>query len=171
LISTKGTSVYSTPVGFFDPQDITFDFTATSQSPFFDLTITDATTPSGTGGFLPAVQFGLSASGATFTAGGEYFVDLSKGGESEVATESFSGTIQVDPANSNLLLLTGTWTDTPVITSLPSNAMCGSAVNFDSVFSLTKEGPSEVPEPSGGALWLGIIIPSLLLLRPWWSRL
>lgn len=148
LVTPSGTTDYNAPAGFFDPEPVSFNF-ATSQQFAFGFDFFNAAAPPGTSGFLPVTQTGASFNADAFTADENVFVPLANGKQSEVGTEVFNGTIQLDAADPQELVITGTWDITPTVLSLPSNAT-EDFITATSDFSLTKAvvaGPSSVPLP------------------------
>jgi hypothetical protein len=148
LLTTSGIELYTPPSGFFDAEPINFTFATSTQFAFsFEFA---GSTVSGEEVFLPVTQTGASISGDTFTVDENVFVPLTEGSQSKVGTHVFSGTIQIDPANSQELLMTGTWDTTATVSSLPSDATEDWVTNSVRDFSLTKaipSGPSTVPLP------------------------
>jgi hypothetical protein len=159
---TAGITDYPTPSSFFTPGSETLTF-APSGDFAFGIDDTDAGIRSPTTGLINEgfQQTGAQVSGNTFTWDVTYILPLSNGGTLDVLAAVDTGTIKLDPTNSNLLLLTGTEMGTFLVDELPSNSEFGTAVNSVSDFSVTKaimSEPSGVPLPP--AAWSGLALLS-----------
>lgn len=156
-VTKSGITDYSPGAGFFNPLPDSVSFAPSSE---FAFAVTgEGAIPPGFTSVGANVQTGAQVDGNTFTWDDKAVEPLSNGSTFDLLDRVYTGTIQLDPANSSLLLLTGTKTVTVLVDELPADATNAAFVTTDADFSLTKaitseSGPSGVPLPQ--AVWSGL---------------
>jgi len=170
-ITTNGTSTYSPPSGFYDPQSWQCYFEPSTNFAF-GFQWGSASSPPGFY-WVPRTQTSADQNGSTFTWDTDVDDPLSGGGSFTVAKEHYVAALQTDPSNPQQLLLTGEVTESDEATSLPSGVGDNDFIFIsDRSFSMGTKVPlpSSVPLPS--AAWMGLgLLAALGLITALRSRL